>query len=62
MAFTSNYGTMLGFMLNIHPAGFNFFIASDGIKANLNPQFIPVDEFGANLMFGIKMPIGARLD
>lgn len=62
VAFTSNYGTMLGFMLNIHPAGFNFFIASDGIKANLNPQFIPVDEFGANLMFGIKMPIGARLD
>lgn len=62
LAFTSTCGTMLGFMLNIHPAGFNFFIASDGIKAKFNPQFMPVEEFGANLMFGIKVPVGPRLD
>mgnify|MGYP003289822593 FL=1 len=62
MAFTSHYGTMLGFMVNLHPAGLNLFIASDGIKATMNPQMIPVDEFGANLMFGVKFPVGKRLN
>ncbi|MBO7260380.1 MAG: hypothetical protein J6U97_02680 [Bacteroidaceae bacterium] len=62
VAFTSHYGTMLGFMVNLHPAGLNLFIASDGIKATMNPQMIPVDEFGANLMFGVKFPVGKRLN
>ncbi len=62
LAFTSTYGTVLGFVVNLHPAGFNLFLASDGIKATMNPQMIPVDEFGANLMFGVKFPVGKRLN
>jgi hypothetical protein len=47
--------------VNLHPAGFNLFLASDGIKATLYPQMIPVSEFGANVIMGVKIPVGKRL-
>ena len=47
--------------MNLHPAGFNLFLASDGVKAILNPQMIPVSEFGANIIMGVKIPVGKRL-
>ncbi|MBO5811987.1 MAG: hypothetical protein J6Q97_02035, partial [Bacteroidaceae bacterium] len=61
VAFTSTYGAVLGFVVNLHPAGFNLFLASDGVKATLNPQMIPVSEFGANIIMGVKIPVGKRL-
>ena len=60
IAYTT-YGTVLGFVVNLHPAGFNLFLASDGVKATLNPQMIPVSEFGANIIMGVKIPVGKRL-
>ena len=62
VAFTSTYGTTLGFMLNFHPALLNIFVATDGIKATLNPQFIPTESFGTNLLVGVKFPVGARIN
>jgi hypothetical protein len=56
----SSYGTVYGFMINLHPAGFNLFLASDGVRAKLNPQNIPIEDFYANFVFGINMPIGKR--
>lgn len=56
----SSYGTAYGFMINLHPVGFNLFFASDCLKAKVNPQFIPTEEFWTNVTFGIIMPIGRR--
>lgn len=56
----SSYGTVYGFMINMHPAGLNLFLASDGIRAKVNPQYIPTEDFFANFVFGINMPIGRR--
>lgn len=56
----SSYGTAYGFMINLHPAGLNLFLASDGIRAKVNPQNIPIEDFFANFVFGINMPIGKR--
>lgn len=56
----SSYGTAYGFMINLHPVGFNLFFASDCLKAKVNPQFIPTEEFWTNVTFGVIMPIGRR--
>lgn len=56
----SSYGTSYGFMLNLHPVGFNLFLASDCIKAKVNPQMIPTEEFWTNFVLGINIPIGKR--
>jgi len=56
----TTYGEAFGWMINIHPTAFGFFIGSDMIKANVNPQYIPVDSFRANLMLGMNIPFGRR--
>ena len=56
----NTYGTNLGWMLNVHPAGFSFFIGSDHMITKVTPQFIPVDDFSSHLTFGINFPIGTR--
>ncbi len=56
----STYGANLGWMLNIHPAGFSIFVGSDHMITKVTPQFIPVDDFSSHLTFGINFPIGKR--
>lgn len=56
----STYGANLGWMLNIHPAGFSFFIGSDHMITKVTPQFIPVDDFSAHLTLGVNIPLGKR--
>ena len=52
----STFGTNLGWVVNFHPKGFNFFIGSDGIRATLNNS-IPVSETSANIVLGMKFPV-----
>ncbi|MBR4842650.1 MAG: hypothetical protein IK006_06125 [Bacteroidaceae bacterium] len=54
----STYGSSLGMMMNFHPAGFNFFVAVDRLNAELNPQFIPLNDFGVNICLGMNLVIG----
>jgi hypothetical protein len=54
----STYGSSLGMMLNFHPSGLNFFVAVDRLSAELNPQMIPVNDFGVNVSFGMNLVIG----
>ena len=54
----STYGSSLGMMMNFHPAGFNFFVAVDRLNAELNPQFIPLNDFGVTICLGMNLVIG----
>ena len=56
----STFGTSFGWMLNIHPVGFNFFIGSDYMITRVTPQFIPVNNMNGHVTFGINFPIGER--
>ncbi len=58
-AFTS-VGSSFGMLFNLHPAGINFFVAVDRIKAKLNPQFVPVDDFGLNFSIGLNLAVGGK--
>ena len=59
MAF-STMGSSMGFLLNLHPGGLNFFIAVDHLKAQLNPQFIPLHDFGLDFSFGLNLAFGGK--
>lgn len=59
LGFTS-YGTTMGLLLNLHPGGFNFFLAVDRLKAEFNPQFIPVNDFGLNFSLGLNLALGSK--
>ena len=54
------YGANLGWMLNIHPAGINFFIGSDFMITKVTPQFLPVDNLNAHVTFGLNIAFGKR--
>ena len=58
-------GSSMGFLLNLHPGGVNFFVAVDRLKADFNPQFIPLHDFGLNFSLGLNFAFGkkrAKLD
>ena len=58
-------GSSMGFLLNLHPGGVNFFVAVDRLKAEFNPQFIPLHDFGLNFSLGLNFAFGkkrAKLD
>lgn len=57
----SSYGATYGWLVNVHPAGFNLFFGTDSFKIKFNPQFIPISGFRTNLVFGIKFPIGKKI-
>lgn len=59
LGFTS-YGTTMGLVLNLHPAGANFFIAIDRLKADFNPQYVPLHDFGVNFSFGLSLAFGDK--
>lgn len=54
------YGANLGWMLNIHPAAINFFIGSDFMITKVTPQFLPVDNLNAHVVFGFNIAFGKR--
>ncbi|MCM1108903.1 MAG: DUF5723 family protein [Clostridium sp.] len=56
----SSFGSSLGWLLNVHTRGFNFFIGSDHQFFKVTPQFIPVHHLNTNFSMGINFPLGAR--
>ncbi len=56
----TTYGTSLGWLVNFHPRGVNFFVGSDCMVSKVNPQFIPVNNFNSHMTFGINITFGAR--
>lgn len=58
----SSYGSSLGWMLNIHPKGFNLFIGTDSQFFKISPEFIPIKSANTNISFGINFPIGRKLN
>ena len=57
----SSYGSSFGWMLNLHPKGFNFFIGSDSQFFKVSPQMIGVKRVNTNINMGINFPIGRKL-
>ncbi|MBO7115393.1 MAG: hypothetical protein J6V95_09495 [Bacteroidaceae bacterium] len=56
----SNMGSSMGFLVNLHPGGINFFVAVDHLKAEFNPQYIPLHDFGLNFSLGINLAFGQK--
>lgn len=54
----SSFGTSMGWMLNFHPRGFNFFIGSDHQFFKITPQFLPVGNANMNLTVGFNVTFG----
>lgn len=54
----STYGTSMGWMLNFHPRGFNFFVGSDHQFFKITPQFIPVGRANASINLGFNITFG----
>lgn len=56
----SSFGSSFGWVINIHPKGFNLFIGSNHQFFKVTPQFIPVHHANADFNIGINFPFGAR--
>lgn len=56
----STFGTSLGWMLNFHPAGVNFFVGSDYMITKVTPQFIPVNNLNSHITLGVNLALGKR--
>ena len=56
----STFGASWGWMLNLHPAGFNFFVGSDYMITKVTPQFIPVNKLNAHVTLGLNLALGKR--
>ncbi|MCM1401243.1 MAG: DUF5723 family protein [Bacteroides sp.] len=54
----STYGTAMGWMLNFHPRGFNFFIGSDHQFFKITPQVLPVGNANMNVNIGFNVTFG----
>lgn len=50
-------GASFGWIVNIHPRGFNFFIGGDNVMGKLSKQGIPLKS-KSNIAMGINFPIG----
>lgn len=64
LAFTgtlSNYGPNWGWVLNLCPRGFNFFIGTDHMVTRVTPQYIPTKNATVNLNFGFNVPMGGPI-
>lgn len=51
----STYGSSLGWMINFHPRGFNFFVGTDHQIFKVNPWFIPTGNLTTNVNFGFNV-------
>ncbi len=56
----STFGSSLGWILNFHPQGFNFFIGTDHMITKVTPQFIPVAHANANISLGFNITFGDK--
>lgn len=54
----STYSTSMGWMLNFHPRGFNFFIGSDHQFFKITPQVLPVGNANMNINIGFNVTFG----
>lgn len=54
----STFGSSLGWILNFHPKGFNFFIGTDHMITKVNTQYIPVNRMNANVSLGFNITFG----
>lgn len=55
----SSYGVSTGWILNVHPSGFNFFIGMDHILGKQSKEFIPLSS-NAHLSLGMNVTFGNR--
>ncbi len=55
----STFGSSFGWVLNVHPKGFNFFVGSDHQFFHITPQFVPVGKATASVSVGINFPFGS---
>ncbi|WP_321518511.1 DUF5723 family protein [uncultured Bacteroides sp.] len=58
----STFGSNLGWMLNLHPKGFTFFVGSDRMITNVTPQYVPTNNLNANICFGFNITFGQHRD
>lgn len=56
----STMGSSMGLLFNLHPGGINFFLAVDRLKAEFNPQYIPLHDFGLNFSVGLNLAFGEK--
>ncbi len=54
----SSFGSSLGWVLNFHPNGFNFFIGSDHMITKVTPQYVPVGNANMNVCLGFNITWG----
>lgn len=54
----STYGSSFGWVLNFHPRGCNVFVGSDHMLTKVTPQFVPVNNLNANVVFGLNFTFG----
>jgi hypothetical protein len=50
----SSFTTSMGWIVNIHPAGFNFFIGMDHLLGKMSKEYIPLSS-NANISFGMSV-------
>lgn len=55
----STYGSSLGWMINFHPRGFNFFLGTDHQFFKITPQFVPVGKASLTFNMGINFTFGS---
>lgn len=56
----STHGQCLGWMLNFHPAGINFFIGSDYMITKVTPQYAPLNDMNSHVTMGLSFAIGKK--
>ena len=56
----STYGPCLGWMLNFHPVGVNFFIGSDYMVTKMTPQGIPLNDLNTHFTMGLSIAVGKK--
>ena len=56
----SSFGSSLGWVLNFHPSGFNFFIGTDHMITKVTPQYVPVGNANANVSMGFNITWGKK--
>lgn len=56
----SNLSSSLGWVINFHPKGFNFFVGSDQMMFEVNSQGVPLNNLNAGIFMGMNITFGAR--
>lgn len=56
----SNLASSMGWILNFHPGGVNFFIGSDQMVLKVNSQGVPLNKLNAGILMGVNITFGER--